>query len=158
MLKYENGAGNIKQPTIPHAKEWSGWKTPALKPAFEPIIVAQKPCKNSITENVMKYGVGGFNIDECRIIYESEKDKPKGGFGGNETRIIGKPLEHQEYKGCLECNEKGRYPSNLLMQEECFGKLSKYFIISKASSGEKEQGCEEFEEKAHMQFGSYPQE
>lgn len=149
----QNVGGNIertdtwdsKQPTLPQAKEWLGWKTPALKPAFEPIVVAQKPCNGSITENVMKYGVGGFNIDECRIAYE-RGDEPKGGFGGMNSGI-GKPMEHQEYRGCLECNEKGRYPSNLLMQDECFGKLSKFFLVPKAGRNEKEDNLDDFEEK-----------
>ena len=46
--------------------EWAGWRT-ALKPSFEPIIMARKPCDGSCTDNVLKYGVGGLNIDECRI-------------------------------------------------------------------------------------------
>lgn len=46
--------------------EWSGWGT-ALKPAYEPIIVARKPLEGSVIDNVMKYGVGGINIDECRV-------------------------------------------------------------------------------------------
>lgn len=45
--------------------EWSGWGT-ALKPAFEPIIVARKPFKGSVVSNIQKYKVGGINIDECR--------------------------------------------------------------------------------------------
>lgn len=46
--------------------EWSGYNT-QLKPAYEPIIVAQKPVEKSIIDNVLKYGVGGINIDECRV-------------------------------------------------------------------------------------------
>lgn len=48
-------------------EQWEGWGT-ALKPAYEPIIMARKPIsENSIAENVLKYGVGGINIDECRV-------------------------------------------------------------------------------------------
>lgn len=39
----------------------------ALKPAYEPIIVARKPIEKTIVDNVLKYGVGGINIDECRV-------------------------------------------------------------------------------------------
>lgn len=38
--------------------EWDGWGT-ALKPSYEPIIVARKPCVGSCTDNVLQYGVGG---------------------------------------------------------------------------------------------------
>ena len=41
---------------------WTG-----LKPAYEPIIVARKPLEWSCTDNVIKYWVGGINIDECRV-------------------------------------------------------------------------------------------
>ena len=46
--------------------DWKGWGT-QLKPCYEPIIMARKPVEGSITENVVKYGVGGINIDECRV-------------------------------------------------------------------------------------------
>lgn len=63
---YESGTVgkefNIKKAT----NEWNGWGT-ALKPSFEPIIVARKPFKGSCVDNVIKYGVGGINIDECRV-------------------------------------------------------------------------------------------
>lgn len=38
-----------------------------MKPSYEPIIVARKPCDGTLTDNVLKWGVGGLNIDECRI-------------------------------------------------------------------------------------------
>ena len=141
-----------KQPTLPLAKEWQGWKTPALKPAFEPIVVAQKPCDGSITENVMKNGVGGYNIDECRIPYENgipESGWSKTGADGSKG-YLGEDTFKIRAMGAEEIMERvagGRYPSNLLMQEECFGKLSKYFLIPKASRGEKEENLDDFEEK-----------
>ena len=53
-------------PITEDAKKWSGWGT-CLKPAFEPIVLARKPLEGTVVENVMKYGVGGLNIDECRV-------------------------------------------------------------------------------------------
>ena len=47
-------------------EDWGKFGT-ALKPSFEPIIVARKPFKGSLVDNVIKYGVGGINIDECRV-------------------------------------------------------------------------------------------
>lgn len=46
----------------------------ALKPSYEPIIVARKPFKGSLIENIIENGVGGINIDECRVGM-SEDDK-----------------------------------------------------------------------------------
>jgi len=46
--------------------EWEGWGT-ALKPALEPITIARKPLDGTVAENCLKWGVGGINIDECRV-------------------------------------------------------------------------------------------
>ena len=44
-----------------------GWGT-ALKPAHEPIVMARKELsEKSIKDNVLKYGTGGINIDDCRV-------------------------------------------------------------------------------------------
>jgi site-specific DNA-methyltransferase (adenine-specific) len=44
----------------------NGWGT-ALKPAYEPIIMARKPLIGTVAENVLKHGTGALNIDGCRI-------------------------------------------------------------------------------------------
>ena len=63
------------KPFTDEANEWNGWGT-CLKPSFEPIIVARKPFKGSLVDNVLTYGVGGLNIDECRIgTNKSDLDK-----------------------------------------------------------------------------------
>lgn len=54
-------------------KKWDGWGT-CLKPAYEPIIVAKKPVEESIVNNVLKWGVGGINIDECRVDFVNDED------------------------------------------------------------------------------------
>ncbi|QOI67690.1 DNA methylase [Arthrobacter phage Orcanus] len=41
------------------------WGT-ALKPAFEPVVVARKPVIGSITANVGNFGTGAFNLAGCR--------------------------------------------------------------------------------------------
>ena len=46
--------------------EWEGWGT-ALKPAHEPIVMARKPLEGTVVDNVLEHGVGGINIDECRV-------------------------------------------------------------------------------------------
>ena len=53
------------------AIQWSGWGT-ALKPAWEPIIVARKPLCGTVAENVLTHGTGGINVDGCRVGMSSE--------------------------------------------------------------------------------------
>jgi len=56
----------ITAPSTDAAKEWQGWGT-ALKPAWEPIIVAMNPLDGTFAQNALKHGVAGLNIDGCRI-------------------------------------------------------------------------------------------
>ena len=71
--KLENGLRKETKGT----SEWEGWGT-ALKPAVEPIVVARKPLsEKNVALNVLKWGTGGINIDECRIGYSSEQEKEK---------------------------------------------------------------------------------
>lgn len=58
-------AGRITAPASPEAQEWSGWGT-ALKPAFEPIVMARKPPVGTVVANVLEYGTGALNIDKTR--------------------------------------------------------------------------------------------
>jgi DNA modification methylase len=48
------------------AQEWQGWGT-ALKPAFEPIVVARKPFPGTVAANVLVHGTGALNVDACRV-------------------------------------------------------------------------------------------
>lgn len=106
----EAGNGAYTEPKGENAKKWFGWGT-ALKPAYEPVIVARKPLDGSTTNNLKKYGVGGFNLDECRI--------------GNETRTYkNQSLKKPEGAGCFrddnwipkqyEKTVNGRIPSNVV--------------------------------------------
>jgi site-specific DNA-methyltransferase (adenine-specific) len=42
-------------------------KAKNLKPAHEPIVVARKPFKGSLKDNVSKYGTGHLNVDACKV-------------------------------------------------------------------------------------------
>jgi hypothetical protein len=48
------------------AQRWEGWNT-ALKPAWEPIIVARKPITGTVAATILEHGTGAFNIDACRL-------------------------------------------------------------------------------------------
>ena len=91
---------------------WEGWGT-ALKPAHEPIVLARKPLEGTVAENVLKWGVGGLNIDGCRVEANGENfDNVK-----DRTDMTGKLTIHHE-GGNLEALDKlkrlGRFPANLM--------------------------------------------
>ena len=112
---------DITLPSTDLAKQWQGWGT-ALKPSFEPIIVARKPFKGSLVDNVIEYGVGGINIDECRVDYQDEKDKKSLArpncigkqYGGN---LEGSPFnEFNKNNLCNKIpNDNGRFPANTIL-------------------------------------------
>lgn len=86
--------------------EWQGWGT-CLKPAYEPIIIARKPFKGSLVDNVIKNGVGGLNIDECRVgtnedIKVHNYTQDSGIYGKYNTNI-------EEHSTNL-----GRFPANVI--------------------------------------------
>jgi len=75
MLAWTYGTGFPKSKDIEKyigktgedGSHWHGYGT-ALKPAIEPICVAQKPfSEKTIAANVLKWGTGGLNIDGCRV-------------------------------------------------------------------------------------------
>lgn len=96
------------EPKTSLGEKWDGWGT-ALKPSFEPIIVARKPFKGSLVDNVIEYGVGGINIDECRVGNEtiSIHNAPKGTFAGGE---YGRGSDTSSYR-----DSTGRFPANTIL-------------------------------------------
>lgn len=96
--------------------EWEGWGT-ALKPANEPICVARKPLsEKTILANVLKWGTGGLNIDGCRVEIQGEDDRSAGirtaNFGQQEYTPGGNGSEP------YVPNPEGRFPANLILDEE----------------------------------------
>ena len=109
------GSVHITAPTTEEAKQWEGWGT-ALKPALEPITMARKPFKGTVANNVLKNGVGGINIDGCRVgttteTHSKSKESAKG------SGIFG---EYGEVK--TEIKNYGRFPANIILDEEA-GKM-----------------------------------
>ena len=96
-------------PHTPKAAAWQGWGT-ALKPAFEPIVVARKPLAKgrSVAANVLQYGTGALNIDAARVGSEStaRKNRAEMGYhGGN--------LASEYSTG----SDAGRWPANVVLDE-----------------------------------------
>ncbi len=131
---YQAGKNRIEcavtTPTTTAAKQWDGFGT-ALKPAHEPIVLARKPLsEKNIASNVLKHGVGGLNIDECRV-GDEERVNPAFGidgyrrFAGREDRMI-----------TVATTVTGRFPANLIHDgsEEQF---NKFFYCAKASTKER---------------------
>lgn len=128
-----------------YANSWQGYKTPALKPAWEPILCFRAP-KNGMThaELALKFGTGALNIDGGKIGTDaiSTHNAPVGTFAGGEP---GRGSDTNSYS-----EHSGRYPANLILDEESALMLeaqkigaSRFFYVAKASKKERNAGCED---------------
>jgi DNA modification methylase len=114
---------DVTLPATPEATLWNGWKSHGLKPAYEPILICMKPNEGSYANNALKWGVAGLNIDEGRIgtnrskePREYDKENASGMNCGNSN--FGKDL----IKSTGFMNQ-GRYPANVILNEESAGLL-----------------------------------
>lgn len=127
-IEYEQVKTEVEY-TTELGKKWQGWGT-ALKPSFEPIIVARKPFKGSLVDNVIEYGVGGINIDECRVETNGEQvdiHHTKGASMFNQGN----------YKEIDRFNStQGRFPANTILtyDETDFDEVCGGFPITETHS------------------------
>jgi site-specific DNA-methyltransferase (adenine-specific) len=173
--------------------DWEGWGT-ALKPAHEPIVLARKPIDGTIADNVLKWGVGGLNIDGCRVDFVSEEDR-KESTTKNQHEDFGTPpmTNNQVYGDYSMMKPKnyqptGRFPANFMhdgsqqvldlfpqtgisaggksgnsnayqggFNEDYYGEAkcgygdngsaARFFYCPKTSKKDRNEGCEDFEDK-----------
>jgi site-specific DNA-methyltransferase (adenine-specific) len=85
----------------------NGWGT-ALKPAYEPIIMARKPLIGTVAENVREHGTGALNIDGCRV---GTDGGTKGCDAGPSNGILGDGLNGSFGKPVPGL---GRWPANVI--------------------------------------------
>lgn len=106
----------ITAPATEDAKRWQGWGT-ALKPSFEPIVVARKPLTGTVAANVLEYGTGALNIDACRV---GEDGGARRGPADTEVRgrpngVLGKGLDLAN--AAPRVDGLGRWPTNVVLDE-----------------------------------------
>ncbi|TCR69710.1 DNA methyltransferase [Bosea sp. BK604] len=90
-------------PATDLAALWEGWGT-ALKPAWEPIVLARKPLAGTVVETVLEHGTGALNIDRCRVGNEVLPEQRAG-----QAR-----LGTFERTGMVTPERTGRWPANVL--------------------------------------------
>ena len=118
-VNFDHGGGSSMngvlggEPITALAREWQGWGT-ALKPSWEPIVLARKPLVGTVAANVLEHGTGAIHIDGCRV--ES--------YGGSTARGD-EPSAASRYADRGSTNfaatpgprggsDKGRWPANIL--------------------------------------------
>jgi len=129
-------------PVSDQAKQYEGWGT-ALKPAMEMFTLVRKPLIGTVADNVLKYGTGGINIDDCRVEREWMNDKEK-------------DKKRQEI-AINKANNLGRFPTNIIHDGSdevvnLFPNIgeespARFFYTPKASQSERNEGLYEFDKK-----------
>lgn len=136
----KHGANDTRPVSLPAteaAKQWEGWGT-ALKPAYEPIIMARKPLDGTVAQNVLTHGCGGINIDGCRI-EGSYETRARNTSNGNSMFGTGAG-------GGAFIPATGRWPANFIHDGseevvELFPKdAARFFYCAKASRAERDEG------------------
>jgi hypothetical protein len=83
----------------------------ALKPAYEPIVLARKPFKGTVAQNVQTHGTGALNIDACRLAVDDDepnrRDTPSRAKDNGMFGVTG-------HDGTLQV---GRWPANVCLDE-----------------------------------------
>lgn len=119
-----------------------------ISPNCNPIILARKPFKGSLVDNVIKNGIGGLNIDECRVGTDIIKggtmpdfrdigEKSKEAIGINKLSFS--QVENAKRKPLEE--HIGRFPANTILtyDETDFEEVCGGFPYTKSTGGNGEK-------------------
>ncbi|AXQ51338.1 DNA methylase [Mycobacterium phage Adahisdi] len=99
----------VTAPATEAARQWQGWGT-ALKPAFEPVVVARKPLVGTVAANVLEHGTGALNIDACRVGTADKLVRPE--IQRHDNEVLGKGLG-----AGTQVEPGGRWPTNVVLDE-----------------------------------------
>jgi len=121
--EFRSDSGYKYQPVTEQSVKWNGWGT-ALKPANEPIVMARKPFKGTIANNILQHGVGGLNIDASRI-----GDEVRETWGsGSENYKMSSPVPYNEQRRMIT----GRWPANVILDESAAAALDEQSGFTKS--------------------------
>jgi hypothetical protein len=109
---------------------FDGWGT-ALKPAWEPIIVAMKPLDGTFANNAARHCVAGLNIDGCRIaghnpsIDRRATARRTGTTPGRreQGRTITDRISPEAYAADHPGEQLGRWPANVILDDDAAAML-----------------------------------
>lgn len=130
----------------PEGQEFAGFGV-GLKPAWEPIVLARKPGKDTIAENLVTYGIGALDIKSG-----STKDGRIYGPRDVDNEDIGGELadfRERNNKSRRRIPGQTRWPSNVALDPEAAAYIeglvpgaARFFFCGKTAPSEREAGCE----------------
>jgi site-specific DNA-methyltransferase (adenine-specific) len=118
---------DLTAPPTDDAKKWDGWGT-ALKPSWEPVVLARRPLIGTVAQNVLAHGTGALNVDACRVVMsgadadelstpQSDPAKRRGVVGTDLgiTRAEREKFQEAQRESIERTKALGRWPPNVLL-------------------------------------------
>ena len=123
---------NVNVGAATGSRAWEGWGT-ALKPAFEPCVVARKPLCGAVAANVLAHGVGAIHVDACRVpMSEGDAEVINAKHAGMDVAAYKRPpgtsLNLSTRPMPLQAaraHQGGRWPTNVVLDEEAAQTVSR---------------------------------
>jgi DNA modification methylase len=127
------------------AKQWEGWGT-ALKPAWEPCVLARKALIGTVVETVLAHGTGAINVDACKVAGSIDSGWSKSGSKASENVAMSGRNYDRDPK---PDSASGRYPANVLhdgsaevvgmfpYDEYVKGSAARFFYTAKADQDDR---------------------
>jgi DNA modification methylase len=112
----------------PKSRKLAGGLGTALKPAYEPILLARAPLVGTTPDNLQDWGTGALGIEAARI---------------GESGYWPANLSLSHAAGCAAAGCTGECPAGLLDASRPDLQPSRLFFCAKASKHEREAGCSE---------------
>jgi len=127
------------------------WGGTALKPGWEPVILARKPLIGTVAANHAAHGTGALNIDGCRVASHD-------GATTARTRAMVHDTAAPFGRGALmggDGSPLGRWPANVALDEEAAAMLDE--SVGSLTSG-KPVGMrgDHYDRNAYGEWGSIP--
>ncbi|MBS1845670.1 MAG: site-specific DNA-methyltransferase [Actinobacteria bacterium] len=117
---------------MPKSRRYPRGRATALKPAYEPIVLARRPLAGTTEETIDRFGTGALHVDGCRVA------------GRHPANVI---LGHEP-----GCGEEGCAPGcTAAAVDACAARAhpgkriapSRFLYCPKATRAERDAGCEE---------------
>lgn len=133
----------------------NGWGT-ALKPAWEPIVLARKPIDGTNAQNIARWGVGALNIEATRVEFVDPADEAESKSKNAHADFGSGPITNQIYgkynRDRDNYDPEGRWPANVIHDgseevADALGSPARFFYSAKATRLDRDDGLEGFERK-----------
>ncbi len=138
---------DVTEPATEDARRWDGWGT-ALKPAWEPVLLARAPLEGTVAANVLACGTGAINIDASRVPSEAGKgrwpanlvhdgsDEVMAAFPEAKGQIASRKAMPKTSVNCYgSYGEASEFP-----KRGDSGSAARFFYCAKASKAERGEG------------------